>query len=176
MNLIFLTSNQNKLNEAQDILGNSVEISGQKVDLDEIQSVNVNEVIRHKIKQAKKILHDRMFFVEDIALYLGAGKEIGALIKYFNNERVARAYLGEPAQAVCLIGLSNGKIFTGKIDGTVVAPRGQSGFGWDPIFQPQGFDKTFAQMNPKEKNSLSMRKNALEELKKYLPSVDTNIK
>ena len=46
--------------------------------------------------------------------------------------------------------------------------RGDAGFGWDPIFIPEGKKKTFAQMTAEEKNSLSMRKIALEKLKNKL--------
>lgn len=170
MKIYFLTSNQNKLTEAQDIIGNKIKVIGQKIDLDEIQAVQSEKVIKHKIIQAKKALKRKRFFIEDTALYLGTDKEIGALIKFFNNKRVAKAYLGESAEAVCSVGLSNGKTFKGTIKGKIVKPRGRHGFGWDPIFQPNDCKKTFAQMTLAEKNKLSMRKLALEKLKKYLLS------
>ena len=168
MKLYFLTSNQNKLQEAQEILGNNIEIINKSVELDEIQSIKVDEVIKHKIEQAKLKLQDEEFFVEDTAVYLGEQEEVGALIKYLNNDRVVKAYKNESAKAVCAIGLSNGQIFKGIINGTIVEPRGKNGFGWDTIFQPERLDKTFGEMTAKEKNKLSMRKLALEELKKYL--------
>ena len=163
--LYFLTSNQNKLAEAQAILGD-VKVIGQKIELDEAQSVNVEEVIKHKIKQAKKVLNNKKFFVEDTALYLGKNKEIGALIKFLDNSRVVKAYKGEIAQAVCAIGLSNGQVFQGVTKGKIVSPRGKHGFGWDSIFQPTGHKKTTAQMTPEEKNKVSMRQIALKKLKK----------
>ena len=147
-----------------------IQVVGKSIELNEIQAVRAEEVIKHKIIQAKQILKNKKFFVEDTALYLGRKKEIGALIKFFDNERVVRAYENEPAEAVCLIGLSNGKIFRGIIKGKIVKAKGQHGFGWDPIFQPDGYDKTFSQMTPQEKNNLSMRKIALEKLRKYLLS------
>ena len=51
----------------------------------------------------------------------------------------------------------------GVVEGTVVSPRG-SGFGWDSIFQPNGFTKTFGEMTTEEKNSCSMRARALVDL------------
>ena len=170
MKILFLTSNQNKLKEAQDILGDNIQVISQSLELDEIQAVKAEDVIEHKLAQAKKTLGRKRFFVEDTALYLGKQKEIGALIKFFDNQRVVRDYENEPAQAVCSIGLSDGKVFQGVIKGKIVKPKGKHGFGWDPIFQPDGYDKTFAQMTSQEKNNLSMRKIALEKLRKYLLS------
>ncbi|MFH1392129.1 MAG: non-canonical purine NTP pyrophosphatase [bacterium] len=168
MQLLFLTSNPNKLKEAQDILGDNIQVIGQNLELDEIQAVGAEKVIEHKTAQAKKALGGKKFFVEDTALYLGKNKEVGALIKFFDNQRIVKAYENEPAEAVCVIGLSDGKIFKGIIKGKIVTSKGKHGFGWDPIFQPEGYNKTFAQMTPEEKNNLSMRKIALEKLRKYL--------
>jgi XTP/dITP diphosphohydrolase len=54
------------------------------------------------------------------------------------------------------------KTFHGAVEGTIVAgPRGGSGFGYDPVFQPTGYDKTFAEMSPAEKNTLSHRAKAV---------------
>ena len=48
--------------------------------------------------------------------------------------------------------------------------RGESGFGWDPIFVPDGDERTYAEMSTGEKNEVSMRRKAFEELKEYLGS------
>lgn len=58
--------------------------------------------------------------------------------------------------------------FEGIIKGKIVKPRGESNFGWDPIFVPEGFGKTFAEMGVEEKNKISHRKIVLEKLKKYI--------
>jgi len=50
----------------------------------------------------------------------------------------------------------------------IVEPKGENGFGWDKIFQPEGFEKTFAEMSMEEKNEISMRKKAFQKLKRYL--------
>lgn len=160
----FITSNKNKIIEANNILGN---IEGIKLELVEIQDVNVENVITYKIKEArKKITED--FIVEDTALYLGNNKEIGALIKFFSNRRIVKAYKKELAIATCAIGHSNGKIFLGEIKGKIVSPKGKNGFGWDCIFKPDGFNKTFAEMTNEEKNKISHRKIALEKLRIFL--------
>ena len=66
------------------------------------------------------------------------------------------------------------KVFEGKTDGTIVTPRGKRDFGWDPVFQPDGFDQTYAELDSKVKNSISHRGRALEKLKEYFSSGATN--
>jgi len=62
------------------------------------------------------------------------------------------------------------KFFKGEVEGKVVLEAGEDGFGWDPVFVPDGEDRTFAQMSRDEKNELSMRRKAFEKLKKFLSS------
>ena len=60
-------------------------------------------------------------------------------------------------------------IFLGRIDGRVsLQPRGKNGFGYDPIFIPNNYKKTFAEMTLREKNKISHRKNAVTKLKSFL--------
>ena len=48
-------------------------------------------------------------------------------------------------------------LFSGRTHGKIVPARGDPGFGWDPIFQPDGFDETFAEMDKTVKNTISHR-------------------
>ena len=60
-------------------------------------------------------------------------------------------------------------VFLGKINGTVsLEPKGNNGFGYDPIFIPEKHNKTFAEMSLKEKNNISHRKIAIMKLKSFL--------
>lgn len=59
-------------------------------------------------------------------------------------------------------------VFEGRIDGTIVRPRGAHGFGYDPIFQPEGYDITFAEMDADAKDAISHRHRAFEQLKAAL--------
>ena len=59
-------------------------------------------------------------------------------------------------------------VFEGRIDGEIVAPRGTMGFGYDPIFQPAGYDTTFAEMTAEAKDFISHRHLAFEQLKAAL--------
>jgi inosine triphosphate pyrophosphatase len=56
-------------------------------------------------------------------------------------------------------------LFIGRCDGEIVYPRGENLFGWDPVFQPVGYEETYASLDPKEKNKISHRARALEKLK-----------
>ena len=67
--------------------------------------------------------------------------------------------------------IMNGKesVFTGTCEGRICEePRGVHGFGYDPVFIPEGFDRTFAEMSAEEKNRLSHRRKATEALVEYL--------
>lgn len=69
------------------------------------------------------------------------------------------------ARFVCAIAIAfNGEVlevFEGEVKGTItIAPRGKDGFGYDPVFLPDGYDKTFAELTGEEKNKISHRANA----------------
>jgi XTP/dITP diphosphohydrolase len=58
--------------------------------------------------------------------------------------------------------------FEGEINGTIASnPLGSNGFGYDPIFIPEGYETTFAQMAAIDKNQISHRAKALEKLKAF---------
>lgn len=81
-----------------------------------------------------------------------------------NENRGAHA---KTAVALCKEG--DVKIFEGEIQGSIAEePRGESDFGWDPIFIPKGYDRTFAELGSKVKNEISMRNKAFFKLKDYL--------
>jgi len=76
------------------------------------------------------------------------------------------------AEAKTIIGYSTGAgevhFFEGVVEGEMVEPRGVLGWGWDPIFKPLGYTKTFAEMTPEEKTQVSMRKFAADKFKAFL--------
>ncbi len=73
---------------------------------------------------------------------------------------------------VCCIAMALHKsvtTFWGYVDGRIgTEPRGKKGFGYDPVFYPEGQERTFAEMSEDEKNAISHRGRALKELQKYL--------
>ena len=72
--------------------------------------------------------------------------------------------------AICLSLKKNHHIvFEGRINGRIsLKPKGKNGFGYDPIFIPEGYKKTFAEMSSKEKNKISHRKIALSKMESFL--------
>lgn len=175
MSLHFITGNKGKLIEVQSILG---DVTALDIDLAEIQSLDAHEIIRAKLDEARRH-HNGRLIVEDTSLYFEALNGLpGPLIKWFmktiGNDGLAEivsSFENNKAEAKTIIGYSNseGKIsfFEGSIKGSIVSPRG-TGFGWDPIFLPDGYTKTFGEMTAEEKNRISMRKIALEKLKHEL--------
>lgn len=176
MALYFITSSKGKFTEAKAILP---EIEQLDVDLDEIQELDAHKIIAAKLSAAKTS-QTGAFIVEDTSLYLEALNGLpGPLIKWFmktvGNEglyKIAEAFGNFNAEAKTIIGYANetGEVefFEGTFKGLIVEPRGENGFGWDPIFQPEGYAKTLAELTSKEKNSFSMRRIAIEKLKEHL--------
>jgi non-canonical purine NTP pyrophosphatase (RdgB/HAM1 family) len=144
----------------------------------EIQEIDPHKVIAAKLVEARKH-QSGAFLVEDTSLSLaGMGSLPGPLAKWFLRAiGVEGVYalsktFGARATARTIIGYADENnallFFEGSLGGLVVSPRGTDGFGWDPIFQPDGSLKTFAQMTLEEKNQCSMRRQAIEALRQYL--------
>ena len=77
----------------------------------------------------------------------------------------------EPSSPVCYAGEmeSRTELFDGACEGRILfEPRGANGFGYDPLFVPEGFDETFAELGDEVKNKLSHRAKAVEKLKRFL--------
>lgn len=107
---------------------------------------------------------------------------LGPYVKWFLDKlgteglyRLLTGWEDKRAQAVCTLAYSkdaNDKplIIQGTIDGVIVEPRGCSGFSWDPIFQPHGYNLTFAELPIDEKNKISHRFKALNAFKQHIIS------
>ena len=74
----------------------------------------------------------------------------------------------ESASSVCYADESETQLFDGACEGQIILePRGKNGFGYDPLFVPDGFNATFAELGDDVKNKLSHRARALEKLKAF---------
>jgi XTP/dITP diphosphohydrolase len=93
-----------------------------------------------------------------------------------NVEKLLRELQGATERSArfrCVVALAkSGKLVTtvtGEVAGTITkSPRGENGFGYDPVFMPEGFEETFAQLHPATKNAISHRGKAVAELVRYL--------
>ncbi|CAG8512536.1 11889_t:CDS:2 [Ambispora gerdemannii] len=179
--LVFVTGNKHKLAEVQAILGTSVNLVDHKLDVTEIQG-STREVSSDKCRRAVKEIN-RPVITEDTALCFNALNGLpGPYIKWFLEKlghdglnRMLAGFEDKSAYALCTFAYSQGPdaepiLFEGKTPGMIVPPRGSTGFGWDPIFQPDGFELTYAEMPKDLKNTISHRYKALENLKEFLMS------
>ena len=171
--LVFVTANAAKAAEVERLLGRVV--AHQPLHLDEIQAVELEPVVRHKAAHAYSALQ-RPVLVEDTGLAYEAWNGLpGALITWFlqslGNEGLCRLLdTHRVATATTLFGYHDGvhcRVFAGSVSGSIVAsPRGSHGFGWDAIFQPTGSSRTFAEMSAADKDRFSMRRLALEQMRR----------
>jgi non-canonical purine NTP pyrophosphatase (RdgB/HAM1 family) len=175
--LYFITGNKTKFEEAKEILGD-FELEQFDVDLPEIQEIDSRAVVKAKLEAALEH-HAGPFIVDDVSVRCEAlnglpGPLIRWFLKSFSLEELHSILerLGNTRTEVSLlIGYAKNRddvhFFEGVVRGKIVAPRGEY-FGWDPIFQPDGSDKTYAEMGREEKNKLSHRRLALDKLKEFL--------
>lgn len=178
--ITFITGNAAKAEQ----LGRHLDVlvNHQKIELHEIQSLDLKEVVEHKAKEAYKFVQ-KPVLVEDTALTFSAlGKLPGPLIKWFLTEldnaglsKLLNGYKDRSAKAEIIFGLYDGStmlFFDGAMEGEIAAePKGDKGFGWDPVFIPKGYSKTWGEMDIEEQKETSMRRIALKKLEVYLRSV-----
>ncbi|XP_064624730.1 inosine triphosphate pyrophosphatase-like [Lineus longissimus] len=184
----FVTGNAKKLEEVEKILGknSACHFVSEDIDLPEYQG-SPDEVCIAKCKLAVESVKGPVM-VEDVCLCFNAlGGMPGPYIKWFLKEikpeglhKLLQGFEDKSAYALCTFAYSDGKpdsdikLFRGRCDGQIVEPRGPLDFGWDPCFQPDGYDKTYAELPKDVKNKISHRAKSLEALKKFFDeSVNT---
>ncbi len=178
---IFITGNQNKADYLAKTLG--IDLDHQKLDLDEIQSSNLFEIVEHKVRQAYDIIQ-KPVLVEDVSLVFNALNGLpGPFIKFFveaNNglENLCRMLDGfddRSAYGAVIYGYFDGqelKIIEGKLDGAIaMSPRGDGGYGWDKIFEPAGYNGlTRAELPPEQDIESYNKLRDFEALRTFLNS------
>jgi XTP/dITP diphosphohydrolase len=177
---IFVTTNEHKRREVQDILGFA--LGRADLDLPEIQAIDPADVATEKARAAREALGDTDLpvLVEDSGLMVDAwGGFPGALTKWLmqsvGNEGLLRMFApgdDRSARAVCVVALAEAggrvRTFRGEVRGTVAeSPRGEGGFGYDPVFVPGWSSMTYAQMG-EGKNTDSHRARAFRAVKEWL--------
>ena len=178
--LVFVTSNLGKLREAEAVLGRSLDHCG--LDLPELQTLDLEEVVRDKARAAWKHL-GRPVLVEDTSLELtGLGGFPGPLIRWLLVSvgpegicRISGCFEDRRATARCLICATDGSVEVfgeGVVEGAIArSPRGDGGFGWDTTFVPSdGGGRSYGEMSEEEKNLISHRHRAFIALRDALGS------
>jgi len=179
--LFFATSNEAKFREISEIASTyGLKVKLARLRTVEIQHESLVEIARYSLRQALRRVRAPVF-VEDAGLFIEAlngfpgpysshaYKTLGVrgILKLLEGVEDRRAYFlsaiafGGPGFRV--------KVFTGKISGVIaLEARGESGFGFDPIFKPEGCSQTFAEMGVEGKNKYSHRAKAFRSLAEWL--------
>lgn len=99
----------------------------------------------------------------------GTGRDFGVAMERVHREMAASRSPDTSARFVCALTLAwpddHVETFVGTVEGNIVwPPRGDKGFGYDPIFRPRGYDITFAEMEPAAKHRISHRADAFQKM------------
>ena len=177
----FVTGNSDKARLFSKMVG--FEIKNIKVDLEEIQSLELSEIVKHKAIEAYKITK-KPVIVEDSKLsFLALGKLPGPLIKYFSSElgseglcRLLDSYNDRSAIAGAAIAYYDGKIlkiFEKELHGSISdKPGGSMGFGWDDIFIPDGYKIVRGDMDEETYLGSYRETKPFKELADFLRKID----
>ncbi|HCE55847.1 MAG TPA: non-canonical purine NTP pyrophosphatase [Lutibacter sp.] len=187
LKLVFATYNQHKLEEVQTMLTNFDIVSLADINCFEDISETADTLEGNAILKANYVTEKYGLdcFADDTGLEVDAlNNEPGVYsARYAGEDNNAEANMAKllknlennpnrNAQFKTAIALNiQGKqfIFEGICEGTILAEkRGKSGFGYDPIFMPDGFNTSFAEMEMNEKGNISHRGKAIEKLVTFL--------
>jgi XTP/dITP diphosphohydrolase len=188
MKLVFATNNKHKLEEVRAILGNRVEVLS-------LSDINCNDDIPETAEtlQGNALIKARHIynkygvncFADDTGLEVEAlnGAPGVYSARYAGESNDSQANMNKLLQnltgknnrnaqfrtVIALIINGEEKLFDGIVKGTITEEKkGDSGFGYDPIFVPEGYSESFAQMDSDTKNSISHRYRATKQLCDYL--------
>lgn len=188
MKLVFATNNLNKLKEVQEMLSDSIKILSLK-DIHCFDEINETETTLEGNAKLKADYITKNFgyncFADDTGLEVEsldgkpgvysarfAGEPANAennmqkLVSELKDKNNRKAQF---RTAICLNLDGNQFLFEGICKGSILTEKqGEKGFGYDPIFKPNGYQQSFAQMSSKEKNTISHRGIAIQKLVAFL--------
>jgi non-canonical purine NTP pyrophosphatase, rdgB/HAM1 family len=187
MELLVATHNIHKKEEIQQILGTEITVKSltdydiHEEIVEDGDSFNANALIKAKYCFEKtgipSLGDDSGLVVEALngrpgifsARYAGDhdfAKNIQKVLFEMEGEENRKAYF---ITVLCYYDEKGPQFFDGRVHGNLLTEnKGFKGFGYDPIFVPEGYDRTFAEMNPEDKNKISHRKQALDLFLEYL--------
>ncbi|HXK81005.1 MAG TPA: non-canonical purine NTP diphosphatase [Bacteroidales bacterium] len=188
MDLVFATNNNHKLIEARQVLGGNHKILSLNDINCDIEIPEDFDTLEENATQKAQFIHNKFGFncfaddtgLEVYALNMKPGvfsaryagidcnsqnniKKLLQELKSSNNRKARFRTI------ITLILEKEILSFEGIVNGKIIEEfRGKEGFGYDPVFIPEGYNQTFAEMPPSLKNNISHRANALNKLSKFL--------
>ena len=190
MNIVFATNNRHKLEEVQAVLGEGFRLTtpgelGITEDIPEEQ-----DTLEGNASQKARYLYERTgknCFADDTGLevaalggapgvrsarYAGPGHDSQKNMELLLNNMAGKTDRRARFRTVISLILDGEEhLFEGTVEGTILdAPCGEAGFGYDPVFVPEGYDTTFAEMSAEAKNAISHRGRAVARLAAFLAS------
>lgn len=195
MKLVFATNNNNKLKEVKQLLPDSIEILSLK-DIDsEDEIAETGSTIPENAFIKARYIYEKFgmnCFADDTGLEVDAlggrpgvysarfagpgGKSEENIKKLLTELKGIENRKARFRTAICLMIDGVDMSFEGVVEGVITeSESGENGFGYDPVFLPDGYDKTFAQMTDAEKNAISHRGIAVRKLVDYLSNVESSV-
>ncbi len=190
MEIVFATHNQHKTAEARDILGPDWILKNLQ-DIGQLEEIpETSDTLQGNALQKAQYVFEKYHtncFADDTGLEIEAlngrpgvysARFAGEHCSYSDNvNKVLSEMEGMTNRRACfktvvaLILDGETFYFEGRIDGHITEkPSGEGGFGYDPVFMPDGYDRTFAELSAEEKNKISHRGIAMSKLVKFLNS------
>jgi XTP/dITP diphosphohydrolase len=188
MKLIFATANRHKVEEVQALLGGGFELLT-PADLGYAAEIpETGATLEHNALEKARFVAEKFnlpCFSDDTGLEVDAlhGEPGAFSARYAGDARDPQANLrlvlqrmeGQTQRSarfrcvVALIMAGCEQLFEGKVEGVILpAPQGLKGFGYDPVFRPEGYDCSFAELSMAQKNELSHRGQAIRQLVDFL--------
>ena len=188
--LLFFSHNQKKIAEVKQIFNNSFLKINSLKELKKIKEPKENGKTFAENAKIKSLFGFKIFnipcFADDSGICVNAlrnkpGIYSKRFLRSFKTKNEAFKYIISATikkndnraffnTTICLsLNINQHILFVGKISGTISdKPKGSNGFGYDPIFIPSGFSKTFAEMSNQKKNLLSHRMIAIKKMESFL--------
>lgn len=195
LKLVFATNNQHKLRELQQILGTQIQLLSLKDIGCEEEIPENQETLEGNAAEKSFFIYNKFgqnCFADDTGLeiealngepgvysarYAGEQKDAGAnMEKVLESLKEIKNRKARFRTVISLVIDGAEKQFEGIVEGKILTKkRGKEGFGYDPIFQPDGFNQSFAEMDGKQKNEISHRGRAVQKLADYLKILNARI-